>query len=76
MRSEKLFELLDDSGASTLTMIPRNQDGKALGVIVVVRESSMDEFLLCLEEHWTPGVTPSADDSPPDDDDNNYGWDT
>jgi hypothetical protein len=54
MRSEKLFELLDDSGATSLTMVPRDRDGKSLGVIVVVAESAMDEFLSVLEEHWAP----------------------
>jgi hypothetical protein len=64
MRSEKLFELLDDSGATSLTMVPRDRDSKSLGVIVVVAESAMDEFLAMLEEHWTPKKQPDT-----------YGWD-
>jgi len=73
MRSEKLFELLDDSGATTLTLIPRDSEGKSLGVIVVVAESQTQEFLAVLEEHW---VQPTATVTAPNDDDNNYGWDT
>lgn len=53
MRSEQLFALLDDSGATTLTLVPRTADGKSMGVIVVVAESAMDEFLAVLDEHWT-----------------------
>jgi len=53
MRSEQLFALLDDSGATTLTLIPRDSEGKSLGVIVVVAEKQMDEFLAVLNEHWT-----------------------
>jgi hypothetical protein len=64
MRSEKLFELLDDSGASTLTLMPRDADGKAMGVIVVVREDMTQEFLAMLEE-WNQRSVPT----------DNYGWD-
>jgi hypothetical protein len=62
MRSEKLFELLDDSGATSLTMVPRDRDGKSLGVIVVMREDATQEFLAMLEE-WNQRQ--------PD----TYGWD-
>lgn len=64
MRSEKLFDLLDDAGASTLTLIPKDSNGRSLGVIVVVAESQMQEFLACLEEHWHV-KQPAEDD---------YGW--
>jgi hypothetical protein len=62
MRSEKLFELLDESNASTITLMPRDADGKAMGVIVVVREDATQEFLAMLEE-WNQRQ--------PD----TYGWD-
>ena len=66
MRSEKLFDLLDDSGATTLTLIPRDQEGKSLGVIVVVAEKQMQEFLACLEEHWNVRTATVEDED--------YGW--
>lgn len=64
MRSETLFGLLEESGAGSLTLMPRDADGKAMGVIVVVRESQTQEFLAMLEE-W------NARQSAPE----TYGWD-
>jgi hypothetical protein len=65
MRSaEKLFELLDDSDSTTLTIVPRDANGKSRGVIVVVHERQMDEFLAVLDEHWVKKTT-----------DDEFGWD-
>jgi len=67
MRSEKLFELLADSGAISLTMVPKDASGKSMGVIVVVAESVMSEFIAMLEECWTNAPREPAKTE-------DYGW--
>lgn len=45
----QLFDMLEDYGASFLKILPEDDRGKSMGVIVVVREELTQSFLEFLE---------------------------